>query len=265
MRHVAVDWSGAKSPAGKIWLAEARDGRLERLESFPTRASVVQWIAACLLMPEPAVVGLDFAFSFPAWYCAHLGAHSATDVWRVVASDGERWLETCAWPFWGRPGQRCPDLPEHLRRTEWLAGRRLKTRPKSTFQIGGAGAVGTGSLRGMPHLLELQDAGCAVWPFGAAGHVTIVELYPRLLTGPVTKSRPECRAAYLQDIARLWSPQHRLAAEASEDAFDAVVSALEMNARWQTLPEPHTLDRLFALEGLIWDPAGAYSLRNDAG
>ena len=37
-------------------------------------------------------------------------------------------------------------------------------RPKSTFQIGGAGAVGTGSLRGMPHLLTLREAGCAVWP-----------------------------------------------------------------------------------------------------
>ena len=37
--------------------------------------------------------------------------------------------------------------------------------PKSVFQIGGAGSVGTASLRGMPVLQRLREAGFAVWPF----------------------------------------------------------------------------------------------------
>src|ERR1035438_6219537 len=37
--------------------------------------------------------------------------------------------------------------------------------PKSPFQIGGAGAVGTGTLRGIPELERLHEAGFRVWPF----------------------------------------------------------------------------------------------------
>src|SRR6202012_1913196 len=36
---------------------------------------------------------------------------------------------------------------------------------KSPFQIGGSGSVGTGSLRAMPALLRLREAGFRVWPF----------------------------------------------------------------------------------------------------
>ena len=55
------------------------------------------------------------------------------------------------------------------------------------FQIGGAGAVGTGSIRGMPHLLTLADSGFTIWPFVSGGLPTVVEIYPRALTGPVNK------------------------------------------------------------------------------
>jgi len=255
MRHVAVDWSGAKHPSGKIWLAEAVHGRLVWLEAFSTRESVVQRIFEYRRSGEPVVVGLDFSFSFPEWYCRHLGAHAVTDVWREVAARGESWLDACAWPFWGRPGRRRPELPAHLRHTEACVGRCSKIRPRSTFQIGGAGAVGTGSLRGMPFLLELRAAGCAVWPFDAPGHLTIIEIYPRLLTGPVTKSRAQTRGAYLERIARSWTAQHRSDAQQSEDAFDAAVSALTMSARWEGLPSSDSLTPIAALEGQIWEPS----------
>lgn len=254
MRHVAVDWSGAKNPAGKIWLAEAVDGRLERLEALATREAAVQRIAAYQRFDEQTIVGLDFSFSFPEWFCRELGAQSVLDVWRAVAASGEGWLEQCAAPFWGRPGRRRPDLIAHLRKTEERV-REFECRPTSTFQIGGAGAVGTGSLRGMPHLLTLRDTGCAVWPFDTPGHVTLIEIYPRLLTGPVTKSREAARAAYLDAVAASWNESHRREAEQSEDAFDAAISALEMNARATALTPHHALDDVAKIEGEIWVPA----------
>ena len=41
--------------------------------------------------------------------------------------------------------------------------------PKSIFQLAGPGAVGPGSLRGMPLLTTLRDRGFAVWPFDPVG------------------------------------------------------------------------------------------------
>ena len=61
--------------------------------------------------------------------------------------------------------------------------------PKSPFQIGGSGSVGTGSLRAMPFLLRLREAGFRVWPFEDAAldakrpQPLLVEMYTRLLTG----------------------------------------------------------------------------------
>src|SRR5580658_616882 len=92
--------------------------------------------------------------------------------------------------------------------------------PKSPFQIGGSGSVGTGSLRAMPFLLRLREAGFRVWPFedaaletkdrsrSPAGMTTrkattsarplVVEMYTRLMTGAVAKSNAEARRAYLK-------------------------------------------------------------------
>ncbi|MFN7980399.1 MAG: hypothetical protein U0Q11_00940 [Vicinamibacterales bacterium] len=255
MRHVAVDWSGARNPAGKIWLAEAMDGRLVRLDAPASRDSVIERLADYQRRDSPTVVGLDFSFSFPAWFCDVLGARTVVDTWRLVATQGTSWLERCESPFWGRAGRGRPDVPAHLRRTEERVGLLSSVRPKSTFQIGGAGAVGTGSLRGMPHLLTLRDAGCAVWPFDAPSLVTIVEIYPRLFTGAVVKSREATRTAHLDAVARDWPAEFRRAAERSEDAFDAALSAVEMSVRWTTLPAQDTLDVVSRMEGEIWTPA----------
>src|SRR5215469_394493 len=104
-RVVAVDWSGdARSSRRHIWLAEATSpGRLERLESGRDRQQLAEHIA---LLPGDAVIGLDFAFSFPAWFIAHVRATCAAELWSIVAERGESWLAACEQPFWGRPG--CP-------------------------------------------------------------------------------------------------------------------------------------------------------------
>jgi hypothetical protein len=67
-----------------------------------------------------------------------------------MQAEGKDLLAACEPPFWGRPGKPNPHSKEQLCwRTDLKDG---LGGEKSVFQIGGAGAVGTGSIRGMPHL-----------------------------------------------------------------------------------------------------------------
>ena len=140
-------------------------------------------------------------------------------------------------------------------------------QPKSPFQIGGSGSVGTGSLRAMEWLEALHAGGFRVWPFeraalGSAPKPLLVEIYTRLLTGPVAKSNPVARAAYLK-LRRAQEPalyaglgRNALAgARASEDGFDALVCCLEMvrhQAGFACLRA--TGDPTLRLEGITWRP-----------
>jgi hypothetical protein len=256
MRVLAIDWSGDAHLAGhRIWLAEATEpDRLGRLESGRDRGAMTDHLLA---VQGEVVIGLDFGFSFPAWFVRDLGLDSAAQLWPRVATHGERWLAECQPPFWGRHGRPRPAAAGPLfRRAERVLPRVGGIGPKSMFQIGGAGAVGTGSIRGMPLLHQLAAHGARVWPFVAEGWPVVVEIYPRLLTGPVKKSNPSARAAYLQErYPRLQDDHTRLAAQ-SEDAFDAAVSALVMIehvADFRSLPAES--DAELRLEGRIWHPA----------
>lgn len=254
-RAIAVDWSGAKSgPRSRIWLAEVRDGHLRRLESGRDRREVVTHLIEDAKQEPDVVVGLDFAFSFPRWFAAEQGAESIEDVWNLVAERGEEWLRDCQPPFWGRPRKPKPDLTTHFRVTD-DAARAKGSFPKSVFQIGGAGAVGTGSIRGMRHLATLRAAGFSIWPFHEVKSPLVVEIYPRLLTGPVNKSDPSARKALLADgfpgIDDLLADK----AASSDDAFDAAISAVVM-ARHMTEISALTASRdsTELLEGRIWWP-----------
>ena len=153
MRVVAIDWSGAAQGAQQaIWRAVVQDGSLVELANGLNRDEVVEWLIAQVEDESNVVAGLDFAFSFPEWFCHAHGATDGPTVWRLAAEEGERWLAECPEPFWGPPGFRRPDLGtrSHFRRTEQGIRDAGHGLPKSVFQIGGAGAVGTGSIRGMP-------------------------------------------------------------------------------------------------------------------
>jgi hypothetical protein len=147
------------------------------------------------------------------------------------------------------------------------AAKMLGITPKSPFQIGGSGSVGTGSLRAMPHLLRLREAGFRVWPFEAAAlgeeepRPLLVEIYTRLLTGPVAKSNAAARKAYLAAKRNNDAAYARLArtvvakAESSEDAFDALVCAMEMaRDRGDFCALEATKDATLKLEGITWRP-----------
>lgn len=257
MQILAVDWSGRASGAAEaIWLAQVVDGELVALDNGRTRERVVRRVVKLAKREKRTVVGLDFAFSFPAWWCAKRDWSSGREVWDEMAARGEELLAASPspFPFWGRAGSSMPLDCERLRETE-QAVRAGGAPVKSVFQIGGAGAVGTGSLRGMPHLATLQDAGFAIWPFDdRPGRRVVVEIYPRLLTGPVVKTRHRVRRAYLAERFADQDPVLIERAAGSEDAFDAAVSALAMAEYAHELTRLPSLDPgdLARIEGRIW-------------
>lgn len=255
MHALAVDWSGAASDAAQrrsIWVAEASDGGLVGLSGGFTRDEAMREVLRRLR--PTVVVGFDFSFSFPEWFVHRVGAVDGPGAWDAAAARGEDWLCACAPPFWGRRGHPRPSA--HPARPEWRRTECGPARPKSTFQIGGAGSVGTGAVRGMPHLRGLRDVGVAVWPFDAVGDrgaPVVAEVYPRWATGPVVKSRAAARAEH---VARLGAAvPRRLAplAVASEDAFDAACAAVALSLGGWELPATDEIDRV---EGRIL-PVGA--------
>jgi hypothetical protein len=254
---VAIDWSGRRAGERRhLWLAEAHDGRLLRLVAGRTRSEVVDELVDRVDEVPGVVVGFDFSFSLPEWFLREQGYRDARALWDAAADDGERWLRRCTPPFWGRPHRPRPELPAHLRRTEAELAAVGGIRPKSSFQIGGAGSVGTGSIRGFPALARLQDAGFAIWPIDdPAPPPVAVEIWPRAFTGPVVKTDASARAAYLDTRHPGLARPLRDAAAESEDAFDAAVSALAMSRHEATLRSLPSLDGEFRLEGCVWSGA----------
>lgn len=260
MRVIAIDWSGARKGAEKrIWLAEAVESRLERLENGRSRDQISDHLISEADRDPRFVVGFDFAFSLPAWFLDERDLRYAQELWALADHEAEGWLARCEPPFWGRPGKGRPALgpgQSHFRLTDTNVPDTGGIRPKSVFQIGGAGAVGTGSLRGMPILHRLTTAGFSIWPFDPPGWPRIVEIYPRVLTGAVNKSSASERAAYLSAHHGTLGDGLRECAASSEDAFDAAVSALVMAEHSEELNAlPDMPDREIKLEGLIWHPS----------
>jgi hypothetical protein len=294
-RVVAVDWSGDRSAAGqrrKIWagvwtasLTGQVDGGRVTLEGGRTRAELCEWLIGMARETPRMVVGLDFCFSFPAWFVrGELGCADGPAFWELVAGGlSEQWLAqgNPDRRFWGKhpkPAEfRGDGLHRMLRATDIdckLAARIPEAEraervrgigPKSVFQIGGAGSVGTASLRGMPVLRRLREAGFAIWPFDQPAlkdeRPMVVEMYTRLNTGPVRKSNAEARAAYLLKRRRKDAAYAALSrgvmerARGSEDAFDALVSCMAMTARraeFAGLAMP--VDPEYKVEGWTWAP-----------
>jgi hypothetical protein len=257
MSIAAVDWSGRSTRAAEsIWLARTdAGGRLVQLENGRGRDALVDHLLELAAGTPRLVVGLDFAFGFPAWWSTQNGWARGREIWRAMSTTGEALLAACEPPFWGRPQRPNPNTPARgLRMTDLPTG---GTGPaKSVFQIGGAGAVGTGSVRGMVQLARLSAAGFAVWPFDDDGDGPVaVEIYPRRLTGPVNKSSWRARHAYLTTKHSEQPGRLLERAAGSEDAFDAAVSAIVMSRHRDRLSRlPALEDATARLEGRIWAP-----------
>jgi hypothetical protein len=139
--------------------------------------------------------------------------------------------------------------------------------PKSPFQIGGSGSVGTGSLRAMTMLQRLHDADFRIWPLESSAidaktpRPLLVEMYTRLMTGAVAKSNAEARKKYLaakRKTDALYALLGRTVvakAQGSEDAFDALVSVIEMARYGEEFGGlKATRDPELRREGLTWRP-----------
>ena len=296
-RVVAVDWSGDKGPGQrkKIWAGvwTAGTGKIQ-LESGRTREEWIGWLVELARETPRMVVGVDCCFSFPAWFLEEHGCGTVFEFWeRVAEGKGEEWLhrECEDARFWGvagsrrngkRPEEFCGDgLRRMMRVTDYenkiaartdggdpaRAAKVFGITPKSPFQIGGSGSVGTGSLRAMPWLMKLREEGFRVWPFesslvaGKKPRPLLVEMYTRLLTGAVKKSNPAARREYLLakkkvDAAYAGISRAVMAkALASEDALDALVCCVEM-VRWREefAGLRATRDGALRLEGVTWRP-----------
>lgn len=215
-RVAVLDWSaarGAKRGKDSIWLGLADAGGVTAV-NLPTRAAAEARLAALVATGGGRLlVGADFAFGWPAGFAVRLtGRDGALAVWDWLAArvqetpgNGSNFRQVAAeanaafgggTPFWGNgerrqlPGlpRRKPPLPPGLaehRATE-LAAREGLARPKSVWQLAGAGAVGAQALTGVPVLARLRAAHpgrVAVWPFEAAegAEVVLAEVYPSLL------------------------------------------------------------------------------------
>ena len=199
------------------------------------------------------VVGLDFAFSVPAWYLRQQGFASVRELWSEMATEGESILRDPKPPFW-RTSRAASGLrpDQEFRRTDREVVTTGSSRAQSVFKLVGAGHVGTGSIRGMAELHRLSAQGFSVWPFDRPTRPLLVEIYPRALTGAVIKSDAGARRAYLRTLDDI-DPAHADEAAANDSAFDALISAITM---WRHRDELFALrqDAEYELEGRIWAP-----------
>jgi hypothetical protein len=262
-RILAIDWSGDKTIAGqrkKIWIADSNQGNLT-LTNGRTREETAAFLVGAAKQTPELVVGLDFAFSFPAWFVREQACANAEEFWQLIASGkGEQWLSQPNAFCWGRTGIHCP--MDH-RAPGWKGFRQTDRelniagiQPKSPFQIGGAGAVGTGSLRGIPFLHQLRQVGFSIWPFNQRRFPIAMEIYPRVFTGPGNKSSLAFRTSSLEQNRYRELPEEILAkARGSEDAFDALCSAIGMKDHAEEfLKLKRASHPVRLLEGQIWTP-----------
>jgi hypothetical protein len=275
-----------------------------RLEAGRTRDEVTEWLIEMARETPRMVVSIDCCFSFPGWFLKEHGCEDMFAFWRKAnAGLAEQWLtpQRRSPPpglarecdevahderFWGKPHKR----PEQFCGAGYRrmfrfadydnkiaqalpggdAGRAAKMKgiaPKSPFQIGGSGSVGTGSLRAMTMLERLHEAGFRVWPLESAAleaarpKPLLVEMYTRLMTGAVAKSNADARKRYLaarKKADAVYAPVGRAVmkkAQGSEDAFDALVSVMEMARHAEEFARLRaTRDSELRGEGLTWRP-----------
>jgi hypothetical protein len=253
LRILAVDWSGARTGEQRaIWLAEAVSGRLVRLEGGRTREELVAHLLEEAERDPELVVGLDFAFSLPEWFLRARGIDDVSNAWDLVSCEAEAWLRDPEPPFWRT---RKPPEQVAFRRTELECG----GRPKSVFQLVGAGQVGTGTLRGIPFLPRLRER-FAIWPFDVPQLPLLVEIYPRLhlrsdvSTGHFRRTHGQSPRVLMVSTASGASARLHLDGAGeypNEHARDAAAAALAMSrwtGDWRRLPRGPE----YALEGRIW-------------
>lgn len=241
-RILILDWSAAGRPrrgADSIWIGG--DGLPP--ENLPTRAAAFARIRD-LTAGGRVLLGADFAFGFPSGLARavtgeagalriwdHLRAHHRDDDrnasnYRDLAAAMNRahgralfWGDGRKTPIPDLPRLKPPPDPRIAAHRATEAATPGAARPKSVFQLAGAGAVGAQSLTGIAWLARLCDApDVAVWPFQPADKARLVlaEVYPSMIPSDVTghSCRDAAQVAGLSAALRHLADRGRL-----EDLF----------------------------------------------
>lgn len=256
-RIVVVDWSANSTPKlgrDSIWIAELDVGATAvRSVNISTRRVAIDVLLELAAGPGRCLIGVDFSLGFPAGFAGVLGL--AGTPWRAtwdlladevedsdrnennrfeVASGLNARVLSGTGPFWGCPkplatehltSKKVPCAPLGEWRTVEAVLRSRGRRPFSSWQLLGAGAVGSQSLLGIASMSELRARLSAggrttdVWPFTCGlsfpeADVAIAEVWPTLVELPdsQTQVRDELQVETLAthlgaaDLAALFTP-----------------------------------------------------------
>jgi hypothetical protein len=248
---VGIDWSGDKQTWQKgIKVAIAAPGSgFPVLEEGPgpngrwSRSEIARWIGE-LVHARRALIGLDFAFGFPA--IPRLMEDVVLD-WDYV----ERFCESDSNFYGGRffraAGSRhaafinSPWLPKrdysahHLRETEKVAKQTKGATPQSVFNAYGAAQVGPSSISGMRMLLHLRQqhaSRLSIWPFDdlRSDGSAIVEIFPRYFALSKGLSPKLADHAILNAALRAYGSDAVPTPPKTEDEGDALLSAAALRS-----------------------------------
>jgi hypothetical protein len=225
-RYVVVDWSANSTPklgADSIWVGVHDRGGQVSITNLATRHGAEAFLVE-LLEAEPVattLVGVDFSLGYPAGTAAALGLSGTpwSAMWAMLSeqiTDDERnrnnrfavaagineQLTGSAAPFWGCPPSAVGRYLTSTKPPSWdslVEFRAVETalrsrghRPFSSWQLLGAGAVGSQSLVGIPVLERMRRRfadSFDVWPYttgfgpstGRRGAVMVAEVWPSML------------------------------------------------------------------------------------
>lgn len=268
-RFVVVDWSANSTPKrgrDSIWIA-VNTGTRTSVSNPSTRAAAERCLAQLLASPARTLIGVDFSLGFPDGTAAALGLsgpawESTAHLLDELITDGDRndnnrfevasalneRITTTGAPFWGCPPSRAGDMLTVTKPAsfaplgEWRAVERVLREqgrhPFSSWQLLGAGAVGSQSLLGVPmiHRLAARFADrVSIWPFTtglrspmvARGAVVIAEVWPSLLPLDMAEGmvRDEAQVIAVAEWLADLDATHRLADLFSPDIADMADAA----------------------------------------
>lgn len=226
-RYVVVDWSANSAPKlgrDSIWIADHGRAGAVAVTNLATRASAHAFLVELFEsdLTSSTLVGVDFSLGYPAGTAAALDLSGVpwSAMWDLLAEHIEdddrnvnnrfavaaalnRRITGAAAPFWGcPPAQISPTLTSTKTRpsealAEWRTVEAMLRahgrRPFSSWQLLGAGAVGSQSLLGIPMIVRLRERlgeRVHVWPFTTGfatpalddGAIVVAEVWPSMLT-----------------------------------------------------------------------------------
>jgi precorrin-8X/cobalt-precorrin-8 methylmutase len=230
-RYVVVDWSANSTPKlgrDSIWIAALDETGDVSVVNVATRSEAERRLVE-LFAADPVLttlLGVDFSLGYPAGTASALGLAGTpwSAMWEMLADricDDDRngnnrfavagelneQVSAGAGPFWGCPPSAAnqhltttrpapTEMPAQFRAAEGVL-RSQGRRPFSSWQLLGAGAVGSQSLLGIPRLARLRrrfDNRVEVWPFTTGvgvpllrdGVIVVAEVWPSMLDVDVT-------------------------------------------------------------------------------